>query len=147
MPANKQIRPQRIAEAPAPEAAQPAASHAPATDGTAPDARAALFARIVRTAHLRMDTIEGVLKGLQEQPAPESERTARTLAMLDRSLREIAALTKPDETAPSDETDDDTVPRDIDEFRRELARRIRGMVDAERSRASEDSDEAPPALA
>jgi hypothetical protein len=71
----------------------------------------------------------------------EAERTVRTLAGISRTLREIAALNRPDEVAPPDEADDDPVPRDLDEFRNELARRIRGFVEARRNGAGRISDE------
>jgi hypothetical protein len=100
--------------------------------------RAALFARAFRAAELQMDSIETAMKQLCATPAP-FERTARALAMLNRSLRDILTLTKADEMTPADEADDDAIPRDMDEFRRELARRIQQLVDVERRRESEGS--------
>jgi hypothetical protein len=59
----------------------------------------------------------------------------RTLAAVARTLREIAAITKPQEMlqemAPLDDAADDPMPRDIDEFRRELTRRVEKIIDAE----------------
>ena len=93
-----------------------------------------------------MDAIESIQRSLR--PAEmQSERTVRILATLNKALREIAAISKPDETTPSDANDNDPVPHDIDEFRRELARRIKGLVDAERACAGEGSGEASAALA
>ena len=63
----------------------------------------------------------------------EAERSARTLASISRTVREIAALNQPVEVTPPDETDDDPVPGDIDEFRFELARCIRGFIEARRT--------------
>lgn len=58
----------------------------------------------------------------------EQERAARALTALTRTLRELNGLSgglpQPAAAAP----DDDPVPRDMDEFRRELARRIRAFV-------------------
>ena len=85
-----------------------------------------------------MDSIEAAMKQLCATPAP-FERTARTLAMLNRSLRGILTLTKADETAHSNEADDNSIPRDMDEFRRELAQRIQRLIDVERRRESESS--------
>ena len=58
----------------------------------------------------------------------------RDSASISRTVREIAALNQPTEVAPADEADDDPVPRDIDEFRYELARRIRGFIEARQNR-------------
>jgi hypothetical protein len=52
------------------------------------------------------------------------------MASISRALREIATLVQPDEVKAPDDADDDPVPRDIDEFRNELARRIRGFIEA-----------------
>jgi hypothetical protein len=71
----------------------------------------------------------------------------RILAALNRALREIAAITKTDETTFSNAADSDPVPNDLDQFRRELARRIEGLVDAERSSAGEGAGGAAGALA
>jgi DNA-binding Lrp family transcriptional regulator len=98
--------------------------------------RAALFVRAFRTAELQMDSIEGAVKQLNATPA-SFERTARALAMLNRSLRDVLILTKADETALSNEADNNLIPRDMDQFRRELAQRIQRLVDAERRRESE----------
>jgi hypothetical protein len=123
--------------APAVEAREAGAEERPPlAEKVTRDSRAALYARVYRAAAAQIDTVERVQKTLQPtHPAP-SERTARILAALNKTLLEIAALTKPDQGAPPDEADDDSVPRDIDECRRELARRIRGFVDARRNRAA-----------
>jgi helix-turn-helix resolvase-like protein len=98
--------------------------------------RAALFARAFRAAELQMDSIEAAMKQLNATPAP-FERSARALAMLNRSLRDVLILTKADETALANEADNNLIPRDMDQFRRELAQRIQRLVDAERRRESE----------
>jgi hypothetical protein len=98
--------------------------------------RAALFARAFRAAEWQMDSIEAAMKQLNATPAP-FERNARALAMLNRSLRDVLILTKADETALANETDNNLIPRDMDQFRRELAQRIQRLVDAERRRESE----------
>ena len=98
-----------------------------------PELRAALYARIYRAALQQMDAIDSVQQTLRPGQAAESERTVRIVATINKMLIEIAALNKPDETTPPDETTDDSVPRDIDEFRNELARRINAIVDAQRA--------------
>jgi hypothetical protein len=73
-------------------------------------------------------------------PADEggAERSARTLAAVARTLQEMSAITQPDDETPKDDADDDNqpAPRDIDEFRRELARRLRGIIESRRQRIS-----------
>ena len=59
----------------------------------------------------------------------EMEQTARALGVLMRTLRELNALAKQQPPA-----DDDEPPRDIDELRFELARRIHALVDAAKAR-------------
>ncbi len=56
---------------------------------------------------------------------------APELMAADRCLHE-ETLTPIDE----DEADDDPIPRDIDEFRRELARRLERLVGAKRRRTA-----------
>jgi hypothetical protein len=91
--------------------------------------RKTLVRRIWRTADAQVRDIEDRLAATRPEPV-ERERDARMLAVLVKTLRELAAL---DEAAsgPSkraEPEDDDPVPRDIDEFRRELARRIDALV-------------------
>jgi len=78
-----------------------------------------------------IDTILAEL-GAGEGPSPAAERTARTLASLTRTLKEVnrlhdAAANTGIAKAAAD-NDDDDMPRDIDEFRRELTRRIDAFV-------------------
>jgi hypothetical protein len=90
--------------------------------------RQAFVARLWRTAERQVRDIEKRLGEAEQEPA-ERERDARTLAVLVKTLRELAAF---DETAqqPAAQEDDDPVPDDIDEFRNELARRIHALVDS-----------------
>jgi DNA-binding Lrp family transcriptional regulator len=94
--------------------------------------RMALAARIQDAVEREIAAVERVLEKVAPADDSEVERSARTLASISRTLRELAALNQPDEVTPPDDTDDDPVPCDIDEFRRELARRIRGFIEAER---------------
>jgi hypothetical protein len=106
--------------------------------------RAALVARMWRTAERQVGEIENRLKAAGLELA-ERESNARTLAVVAKTLRELAAVDeaqkprKGKKQAPDDD-DDDPVPRDIDEFRRELARRINALVD---SRTDGGGDSAP----
>jgi hypothetical protein len=107
----------------------------------------ALAVRVYDAVQRQMDAIEAIQKTLRPTQEIQSERTVRILAALNRALREIAAITKTDETTFSDAADNDPVPHDLDCFRRELARRIKGLVDAERGRAGEGAGGASDALA
>jgi hypothetical protein len=89
--------------------------------------RCSLVARLWRTAERQVRDIEVRLARDQQEPA-ERERDARVLAVLVKTLRELTALDeakadmKSQPEAPA--ADDDAVPRDLDELRRELARRV-----------------------
>jgi hypothetical protein len=93
--------------------------------------RVALVARLWRTAEAQVRDIEERLMRNAQQP-DDREKDARTLAVLVKTLRELSAL---DDAESRGETeDDDDMPRDLDEFRRELARRMDAFV-TERARA------------
>ena len=106
--------------------------------------RAVLRARAFRAAEIQMDTIERILRTLQPGNAAQSERSARVIASLNSSLREIAAITEP--TTASDAADPDAVPRDIDELRLELARRIHAFVGQHGRVDRLDAEASDPAL-
>ena len=90
--------------------------------------RTALIKRMWRAADAQVQEIENRL--LQDSRKPlERERDARMLAVLARTLRELAAL---DETKQRKQTaasaDDEAVPRDMDELRRSLARKLETLI-------------------
>lgn len=89
-------------------------------------APAALAVRVQRVVERELDAIDQILGAIGAADAAEAERSARTLASLARALKEVMRLAAPDEAADAD--DDDPVPRDLDEFRRELARRIEALA-------------------
>lgn len=101
-----------------------------------PEQRLALVERLMTGTEEALDAIKRVTAQINPNNPAEADASARSLANISRALREIAALTKPDEVTPSDDADDDPVPRDIDEFRNELARRIRGFLEARRAGAA-----------
>jgi hypothetical protein len=99
-----------------------------------PVTRTALAARIHGIVEQGLDAVERVLSKVGPADESGAKRSARTLAAVARTLQEMAALTKPEAEVmpPDDADDDDPIPRDINEFRRELARRIRGFIEARR---------------
>ena len=111
------------------------ASAAPVT----PERRQALAERIQSVVEREMTLIEMIVKKLKPSDQAEAERSMRTLATISRTLREIRAINQPDGATPPDEADNDSIPRDIDEFRLELARRIHALIDARQAGASESS--------
>jgi len=107
-----------------------------------PEARAALATRIHGIVAQSLDAVERVLRIVGPADEVGAERSARTIAAVARTLTEFAVFTKPDDAPPPDDADDDDpVPRDIEEFRRELARRIRGFIEARRNGADRLRDE------
>jgi hypothetical protein len=120
---------------PAP-ADQPRAEMEVNREPVAPWQRNALAQRIMIAAERDIDAVERILAKVGPNDAIEIEYSARVVASVARTLREIAALNEPNEVTPADDTDDDPVPLDIDEFRLELARRIHVLVDARRNRES-----------
>jgi hypothetical protein len=119
-----------------------------------PEAGAALIAERLEGALARvLPAIETTLVRLTASPHPrETEQAARTLGVLMRTLRELNTLTgryaphgDMDETTDEDTHHDDAPPKDIDEFRFELARRINAFVDdheARKAAENGDADEA-----
>lgn len=61
----------------------------------------------------------------------ETESRARVLASLARTLKEVMRLREQERgTDDNAKADDDAIPRDLDEFRRELSRRLEGLVES-----------------
>jgi transposase-like protein len=93
--------------------------------------RVALVARLWRTAEAQVCDIEDRLARHRQQP-DDRERDARTLAVLVKTMRELAALdgSRDGGASPADSEHDDGGPRDLEEFRRELARRMEAIIAA-----------------
>jgi hypothetical protein len=89
--------------------------------------RATLMRRVERAIAIELARIETLITdGATDHVQSEAERRARTLATLARTLKEVTRLrADAKEMTPAD---DDTVPRDLDEFRRELSRRLDLLV-------------------
>ena len=95
----------------------------PAVEEAAYDRRSTIE-RVRCAVDREIAAVEAALSrlGSLTRRVPESERAARTLASLVKTLTELKRL----ETA-SDEGEADDGPADIDEFRRDLARRLHGL--------------------
>ena len=111
-----------------------------------PQERAAVAARVQATVERELTAVGRVLDVLGPSDRDEAERSARTLTSLARTLREVALINRTEEAAAPDDIDDDPIPRDIDEFRRELTRRIRNFIEARRNGAGRLRDERESAL-
>lgn len=108
------------------------AAAAPPPSEPAPEA---VVDHLERTVERELDAIEKILARLPrgDDRAMQAERAARTLASLTRTLNEVQRLRRAQAAngptpAQTESADDDDMPRDIDEFRRELARRIDAFV-------------------
>jgi hypothetical protein len=119
-----------------PSAGLPRAQLVANTEPLSPQQRNALAQHLMATTRDALDAVQRVIAKITPGDQVQNDHCARTLASVPRSLRDIAALNKPDEVTPPDEAYDDPVPRDMDEFRYELARRIRGFIEASRAGAA-----------
>ncbi len=87
-----------------------------------------LLARVSSAIEDELTQIEMIVSGgVKLRERAQAERRARTLASLARTLREVMQLRAGEEKT---KRDDDAVPRDIGELRRELARRLDKIVTA-----------------
>lgn len=102
--------------------------------------RAALAVRIQNVVEREMTAVERLLDKAGASDLTAGGASARALAAIARTLREITALNTPEDATSANDTDDDTIPVDLDALRCELARRIVALVKAERSGGGEDRD-------
>jgi hypothetical protein len=99
----------------------------------APSRRQALVERVWRNAEAQVDQIETRLAG-SGLAADDPERGTRTLAILVRTLRDLAAFDAAEsERRAADPSSkaaeyDKPVPRNIDDLRRELAEKLAKLV-------------------
>ncbi len=115
-----------------PSADLPRAPLAASNEPLSPQQRNALAQHIMAATRDALDAVQRVVGNIKPGDQVQNDHCARTLASISRSLRDIAALNSPDGVTPPDEADDDPVPLDMDEFRYELARRIRGFIETRR---------------
>lgn len=129
---------------PAPDEAGPPFTAAPVPVAPVPDAcgpdivtaadAATLAVRIQRVVERELAALERIVASLGpgSRHNGEAERAARVLASLARTSREMKLI---DSLKPTPEpSDDDAVPRDLDELRRALAEKLERLV------AGNDSD-------
>ena len=91
----------------------------------APAERLALAERVQNSIERQLTAVESVLAAMGTPQPEQAECHARTLASLARTFREMMRL----QVAPPDEpADDNDVPRDLDELRRELSRKLAALV-------------------
>jgi hypothetical protein len=95
--------------------------------------RAAVVKRLWRTAEWQVRDIEDRMRRNQQQP-DERERDARLLAVIVKTVRELGAMRDKDE---QDQAADNL---GLDDFRRELARKIDALVEGQRA-ATDRGDE------
>lgn len=101
--------------------------------------RRILVRRLWQTASQQVKEIQSRLNSMGQE---SSERDARALAVLVKTLRDLAAF---DEANPAAQTrtdfdDDDYGPRDINDFRRELARKMDAIVSRRTARDDREGE-------
>jgi hypothetical protein len=94
-----------------------------------PATRAALVSRLWRAAERQVREIERRL-GHDDREGADNEREARALAVLVKALRELHAFDVAQACGKTEPDANDDV-RDLDEFRRELARKIDRLAAAD----------------
>lgn len=93
------------------------------------DERAGLVARMMRAAERQVQEIEERIGGTSND---DTERDARTLAVLARTMRELTALDAlhrgNDERKKTARSHDEPFPRDIGELRRSLSEKLEKII-------------------
>jgi len=101
------------------------ADQAPVT----PERRQALAERIQTVIERQMGVIEKSVGLFAPSDQPEAECALRGMALVTRALADVVAINQPP-AKPNDDSSNDPVPFDIDELREEIARRLRGLMEA-----------------
>jgi hypothetical protein len=117
---------------------QPRAAVDPHVELATPEQRLAIAGKMHEVVEQGMEAIKRIMHSVSPTNQADAESGARTIAHISRSLREITELMQPStlNEKPADDADDEPMPCDIDEFRNELARRLRGIIDARRAELS-----------
>ncbi|GAB4068609.1 hypothetical protein KHC28_26575 [Ancylobacter sonchi] len=129
-------RKDRLAAAmPDPATAPVAVAPDAGTEADGPVSRRLLVARLVARVESEIAAVERLVAraGLNaNRSGADAERAARTLAVLVRSLRELAAIARDEDQQAGDDRADDDMFRDADAYRRELAATLERVL-AERA--------------
>jgi hypothetical protein len=104
--------------------------------------------RLERAVLAELATIEAMRAALGTLPQkpPGAARTVRTLSMLTQTLQHLQRLRASEALAAKPpagnehDDDNDDMPRDLDEFRRDLARRIDAFVASRTDAGDADGD-------
>ena len=91
--------------------------------------RVAMVERMMRATEAHLHGIEQRLASAGYDPG-DSERDARAMAVLARTIRDLTALDESSRkpTNESKQANDNTVPLDVDELRRSLSRKLGALV-------------------
>ena len=102
---------------------------------------AELVERVSWAIERELNQIEMIVGGHHLKPAQrtEAERRARTLASLARTLSVVTQLREKNLSGPGDDNDD-AMPRDLDELRETLARRLERLVAEQAQSADGEPD-------
>ena len=74
-----------------------------------------------------------VLGAVNPATGGEADRGSRTMQGLSRAICEVAALLRPQQAAPAvEQIEDDIIPVDLDQLRRELGQRLHALIEARR---------------
>ncbi len=103
-----------------------------AGDPAAAARRRAVALRIMAMLEDELARIETTFKEAGVSAGGAFDNRIRAILGVTRALREVELMSKPDEVIPPDAADNDT-PRNIDEFRDALARRIESFVAAQQN--------------
>ncbi|MFZ0069021.1 MAG: hypothetical protein WAK90_22905 [Pseudolabrys sp.] len=103
-----------------------------AGDSAAAARRRAVALRIMAMLEDELARIETTFKEAGVSAGGAFDNRIRAILGVTRALREVELMSKPDEVIPPDAADNDT-PRNIDEFRDALARRIESFVAAQQN--------------
>jgi hypothetical protein len=103
-----------------------------AGDPAAAARRRAVALRIMAVLEDELARIETTFKEAGVSPGGAFDNRIRAILGVTKALREVELMSKPDEVMPPDAADNDT-PRNIDEFRDALARRIESFVTAQQN--------------
>jgi hypothetical protein len=93
------------------------------------DRREQLAARLWRAAELQAAEVEARIAA-GPRPAADTERDAKTLSVLARTLRELSAAEQAARIGADDEQTEDSPPEDVEELREQLGRRLRALTEA-----------------